>query len=88
MCVCVRFSFASLYGCGSKLNHHKKNAGFSPCLHLLGFRFGYTFLTQSHVCLCVCLSFVSLENDISKGTPDEMSCRRCLTFDGLIQMSW
>ena len=36
------------HGCGSKLNHQRP-AGFSPCLHLPGFRFGYLFLTHTHM---------------------------------------
>ena len=40
-----------LHGYGSKLNH-QGTAGFSPCYHLPGFHFGYTFLTQSHMTFC------------------------------------
>ena len=35
-------------GYGSKLNH-KKTAGFSPCFHLLGFHWGYPFLTHTQM---------------------------------------
>ena len=28
---------------------HDGTAGFSPCFHLPGFRFGYLFLTHSHI---------------------------------------
>ena len=36
------------YGYGSRLNHHR-TAGFSLCFHLPGFRFGYLFLTNTHI---------------------------------------
>ena len=38
-----------LFGYGSKLNHEIWTAGFSTCVHLPGFRFGYIFLTHSHL---------------------------------------
>ena len=34
-------------GMGQK-NNPRKTAGFSPCVHLPGFHFGYLFLTHSH----------------------------------------
>ena len=40
----------SLFPCsyGSKLTH-SGTAGFSPCVHLPGFHFGYIFFAHSHV---------------------------------------
>ena len=37
-----------IIGYGSKL-HHQGTTGFSPCLHLQGFHFGYLFSTHSHI---------------------------------------
>ena len=40
--------FGASNGHGSKLNH-QGTAGFGPCFHLPGFRFGYIFLTHSQI---------------------------------------
>ena len=42
------FSSISHMGMGQNQNQ-QGTAGFSPCFHLPGFRFGYLFLTHSHM---------------------------------------
>ena len=53
------YIYIYICGCGSKLKS-LGYAGFGPCFHLPGFRFGTGLLSHSHthvVCVCVCVCF-------------------------------